>query len=119
MQRTAVDEDQPQRGLPDVVLGDGEIKQHLLRIVRGGGERIGQGGVGDGGLGINELATDLALLGDLGDGLGPGQRVEGDLLPLLGPHRLGGTTVGDRLLHRPSGRRRISHVCFLLETGGS
>jgi hypothetical protein len=119
MQRTAVDEDQPQRGLPDVVLGDGEIKQHLLRIVRWGGERIGQGGVGDGGLIINELTTDLALLGDLGDGLGPGQRVEGDLLPLLGPHRLGGTTVGDRLLHRPSGRRRISHVCFLLETGGS
>ena len=61
-----------------------------------GGESIGEGVLGLVGLLIDELAADLIVLGQLGDGPRSGQGLEGYLLALVGAQGLGGTGRGGR-----------------------
>jgi hypothetical protein len=100
-ERAVADQDQAKHELPKPVLGDGEGEQDGIEVCRRGGEGLVQGIVGVVDLPVDELTTDLVLLGQGADRV-PGQGVEGELLALLGQQAVGGSG-------RPelgSGRRR-------------
>jgi hypothetical protein len=116
-QRAMADQHETEDQLTQPLLGDGQVKQDLvLRLLRG--ERIVEGTVGNSDLLVDELAADVEFVGQTGDGLGLGQRLQPDVEPLAGRQSLGGTTVGNCLLQSKGASRRIGHVCFLHETGG-
>ena len=76
-------QDQAEDQLPEPGLGDRQLEEDLLgRRRRVEGELQGElGGVG---LLVEELAADLMLAGQLGDGWRAGEDVQGQVLPLLG-----------------------------------
>jgi hypothetical protein len=80
-ERTVSDEDQGEDELADPGLGDREVEEHP--VVTGGCfrvESVVEGLLSLVGLVVDELATDLMLLGDSRDGCGAGERVEGEAL---------------------------------------
>src|SRR5260370_22276734 len=81
------------------------------------GKRVTKRFSSGGALLADELAANVKLVRQLGNGLGPGQRLQPDLKPLAGRQGLGCAVIGNCLLQRKYGGRRMAHVCFLLETG--
>ena len=115
---TVADEGQAERGLREPILGDRQLEEHLVVVCGGRGESIVQSGPSRGGLASDELATDLVVVGQSGDGLRARQGLEANRQPLARRQRLGGATMGNRLLDRQDCGSKIAHVCFLRETGG-
>jgi Domain of unknown function (DUF4915) len=60
-----------------------------------GREGVAEGSVGDGGLLVDEFAADVGLVRQVGDGLGSGQRLNCQVLPLAGWQGFRGTAVGN------------------------
>ena len=82
------DEDQAGCELPDPAFGDREGEQD--RIVGGWWlEGVGQSVLCNVLLPVDELATDLRVLCESGDGLCAGQSVDREALSLFGSERLG------------------------------
>jgi hypothetical protein len=118
-ERTVTDEDQGEDELADPGLGDREVEEHP--VVSGGwfrGEGVIDGLLSLLGLVVDELAADLVLLGELGDGCGARECVESESLSLGRGQILGGAgirsveglgTVGECMIDE--------HVCFLLRLG--
>jgi hypothetical protein len=108
------DEDQAQHELAEQGLGDGQVKQDAL-VVGVGGEGLVEGLWGLVGLLVDELAADVVLLSQAGNGLAAGERVEGQTLALLGGKRLGGAgrdrgqgAVGAEAVRKMGGTRLAS-----------
>ena len=118
-ERAVTDEDQSEDEWADPGLSDREVKEHP--VVPGGwfrGESVIEGLLGLVGLVVDELAADLVLLGELGDGGGAGECVESESLTLGRGQILGGAesrsveglgTVGECMMDE--------HVCFLRRLG--
>jgi hypothetical protein len=102
--RTVADQHEGADQLPQELLGHGQVKQHLvIRLLRG--KRLVGGLIEDVGLPVDELAADVELVRQVGDGFRPGQRLKPDLEPLAGRQGLGGTAIGNCLLDRQDGGR--------------
>ena len=112
---TVKDEDKPQGHLPQPGLGDGQVKEHLVVGVFGREEDLIQAGLCGSGLPANELAADLEIIGQAGDGSLASERLQSDGQFLAGGQQLGRTAVGNGLLQCQDRGSRITHVCFLLE----
>ena len=115
------DEQQTEHQLPEPGLGDGEGKQDAIGISRVGGEGLVEGLVGLVELLIDELATDLVLLGQGLDRV-PGQGVQSELLTwrrqpaaggvggrarLCGGGRGGSDAHGERILRSIAGDSQL------------
>jgi hypothetical protein len=96
-QGTVTDQDQSHDQLPQPGLGHGQIEKHLV-VGRGGGKRLLQGGLGDGGLLVDKLAADVGIIRQFADGLVPSQSLNPKHLPLTGRQGFRGTTIGNCLL---------------------
>jgi hypothetical protein len=84
------DEDQAEGQLAQPGLGDGEVQEDAAVLgvgVEGGVEGL----LGLVGLLVDELAADVVLGGEVGDGLCAGEGLQGRALALAGVERLGGT----------------------------
>ena len=117
---TAAIEQQGKDVLPKPFLGDGKVKEDVV-VVRRRCESLIEGLLGDVDLLMDELTTDVGLLGQSGDGEGAAERPQGQVAPLRRRHGLGGTGVGDTNvggLGVDGERNSLNHVCFLHETAG-
>lgn len=113
-------EQQGEDVLPQQLLGDGKMEENFV-VVLLCGESLREGLLGGVDLLINELAADVGLLGQPGDGQSPTEGLQGQGLPFLGPHGLGGTSIGDANIGGVGFARKrnsLNHVCFLHETAG-
>ena len=91
--RTVADQDQREDQLTEPGLGDRQVEQDLIGRplrVEGGSEGV-LGGVG---LLVEELAADLMLPRQVGDGRCAGEDRDGQVLPLLGRELLGRAGAG-------------------------
>jgi hypothetical protein len=113
-QGTAADQQQGERGLRQPLLGHGQEEEDLV-VALGGGERVVQSGLGGGCLLIDELTTDVVLLGQVGDGGWSGEGLDANDQSFTSTEGFGGAGVGDGLVQRASDRNRMTHVCFLHE----
>jgi hypothetical protein len=85
---TPTDEDQRQNQLPQPVRGDRQIKQDV-DIFGWRVEGAAEGLLSKVNLLVDELATDVMLLGEFGDGPRAGESLDGEALPLSGVKRVG------------------------------
>src|SRR5437016_3185812 len=116
---TMTDQHQAEDELPQPGLSHRQIKEH--RVLRACVRRKGlvKRLLGGSGLLVDKLATDLVIQGELGDGIRPGQSLNGQVLALLGAQRMGGTAADNLLLRGGAAVVRMdAHVCFLREMGG-
>src|ERR1700682_5561092 len=84
---TVADQCQTESDLPQPVLGDGEMEQYLI-VGRACREDIIQSSLGGGGLLVDELATDVLLVGQTGDCASAGQSLHANREPLARSERL-------------------------------
>jgi hypothetical protein len=110
------DQHETKSQLAEPLLGDAEVKQHLITC-GWRGEGVVESSVGDGDLPVDELAAGIELICQCGDGLGSSEPMEPNLLPLAERQGLGRALVGNCLLPSSEGGSRMAHVCFLHETG--
>ncbi len=94
-QGTVADEGETQDELPQPGLGDREPEEELVGFVAARVKGVVEGVVGLPELLVDELAADLLLGGQFGDGLAA-QRVEGELLARLGWQQPCGCGGGER-----------------------
>ena len=112
------DQHQGQDKLSQPSLGDWQVEKDVIGSTRGC-EGFVECLLGSVSLLIEELATDLMLAGQLGDGLRTGEDLEGQVLPLLWRELMGGARSRgggrDRIGLRggEEGRSLTQHVCFL------
>ena len=83
--------DQDEDDLPQPSLGDGEVEEDA--VVRRGREGVVQDTVGRVGDLVDELATDVMLVGECGDGGGAGEGEDGEVTALLRVQVMGGASV--------------------------
>ena len=111
-QRTVPDEHQAERELLDPTFGNGEVEQDR-RVggwrVKGAIQRLSCEVL----LSVNELAADVGVSCEGGDGLCAGQSVERQALALLGSQRVGGWRVDNGGVDRRRRWSRNTHACFL------
>ena len=118
-ERAVTEEDQSEDELADPGLSDREVEEPP--VVPGGwfrGEGVIEGLLGLVGLVVDELAADLMLLGELGDGGGAGECVESESLTLgRGQIRGGAVSRSVEGLGTVGACMMDEHVCFLLRLG--
>lgn len=93
-QGRVANEEQGEDELGQPRTGDGQSEEHVLGVRRGKGKGLRKGVVGLVALLGNELAADVVLLGEVGEGLGAGQGREGELLALQGGQQVCSVGLG-------------------------
>jgi hypothetical protein len=117
-ERTVSDEDQGEDELSGPGPGDREVEEDLVVSGRFRGEGVIEGLLGLVGLMVDELSTDLMLLGDPREGCGAGEHVERKALSLGGVEPFGRAgSRGDEGLGTVGECMMDEHVCFLLRLG--
>ena len=81
-------------------------------VAWGGGEGFGEGGLSDRGLLMDEFATDVGRVGQVGNGLVSGEGLDAEPEPLVGPERLGRARSGSRGRQRAGEGRRLHFSRF-------
>ena len=103
---TVADEGEAEDQLPQPGFGHGQPEEELRRSVRWWREGLVEGVVGVAELLIDELAADLVLVGQGGDGLA-GESVQGELLSCLEGQQTGRGVEGTAL-----GRWTVEWTCL-------
>ena len=81
--RGMTDQHQREDQLAQPRLGDRKVKENIL-VLGSGMERLTERLTGGVGLLVEELAADLLVPGQLGNGLSSGEQLDSQILPLLG-----------------------------------
>ncbi|WP_088255098.1 hypothetical protein [Fimbriiglobus ruber] len=110
------DQHQRERERVQPVLGDRQVEQDRV-IGREGIKGVRQGAVREGLLPVDEPATDVVLVGPIGDRDGSGEGLDRDPLALCGAECV--SRAGARRVRvGTSGRGgRKTHACFVHDTG--